>query len=90
MADPWSDTKKTRSDCADNAALVTPNDSTDLATIATALLVGGSGALKITTAGGSTLTLPATVVTAAGGFLPIRVARVWSTGTTATDILALW
>ena len=74
---------------AENLAAVTPNDSTDLAFSSRALLVGGSGTLRVTTVGGQTVTLPATVVTA-GVQLSLRVKRVHSTGTTATDIYAVW
>lgn len=77
------------SDPASHAALVTPNDAADLPGGAACLLVGTSGALKVTTAGGETLTLPAEAVVA-GAVLPLRVVRVWSTGTTADDVVALW
>lgn len=70
-------------------ALVTPNDSTDLVKASRGLLIGGSGTLKVTTVGGETITIPATCVPA-GGVLPLRVARVWATGTTATDIHSIW
>lgn len=80
-----------------NAAAVTPSDSTDLtlsgATITAgtnngpALYIGGAGDVKVTMYGGQTVTF---VGVPAGSFLPIQVKRVWSTGTTATSILALW
>lgn len=72
---------------ADNAALVTPSDSADLSSPAQALFVGGAGNIKVTTQGGQTLLL--TGVTA-GSVLPLRVTRVWSATTTATNIAALW
>jgi hypothetical protein len=69
---------------------VTPSDTDDLSAsgIPAGLLVGGTaGALKVTTAAGTTLVIPSAVLTtviANGGWLPIRVTRVWSTGTTGT------
>lgn len=69
-----------------NAAVVTPNDSTDLTTSTRALYVGGTGAIKVDMVGGETVTFEASAV----GFMPIRVKRVYSTGTTATNILAIW
>ena len=68
-------------------AAVTPNDSTDLPDgIANALYVGGAGNVTLITKGGDT-ELWAGVP--AGGYIITRVARVKSTGTTATNILAL-
>ncbi len=68
------------------AAAVTPSDSTDLAEDARFLYVGVAGHVKVTTAGGSTVTFSNVPV----GFFPVRVTRVWSTGTTATGILSCW
>lgn len=73
---------------ATNAVAVTPSDSTDLTNSdkVVALLVGTAGALKVTTADGDDVTfgnVPA-------GVLPLRVKRVWSTGTAATNIAALY
>jgi hypothetical protein len=74
-------------DPGSNAAAVTPNDSTDLTYTTRALFVGGAGNIAVTMAGGQSVTF--TGVTA-GALLPIRVTRVLSTGTTATNIMALW
>ena len=69
------------------AAAVTPNDSADLANVSRALYIGGSGDIKVTTSGGDTVTLVGVV---AGSVIPLRVARVFATDTTASDIVALW
>ncbi len=71
---------------AANLAEVTPNDSADLAVVARAISVGTSGTVQVTTVGGDTGAL----YIAAGVPFPVRVRRVWATGTTATDIVALW
>lgn len=68
-------------------AAVTPNDSTNLTNETRALYVGTAGNVKITTVGGDAVTLPNL---AAGVWHPIRAARVWSTGTTASDVIAGW
>lgn len=65
---------------------VTPSDATVLTTTR-ALFVGGAGNLSVVTSAGTTLTL--TGVTA-GSIIPIRVTKVRATGTTATNIAALW
>lgn len=72
---------------AEHAAAVTPNDGADLATSARSLYIGGAGAVKVTTVGGEAVTFAAVPV---GTVLPVRAARVWSTGTTATNIIAIW
>lgn len=78
------------------AAAVTPNDSADIPSVSTqdgsgnngcVLYVGGAGNIKVTTAGGDTVTFNGLL---AGMFLPVQVLRVWSTDTTATNIIALW
>lgn len=72
-----------------HGAAVTPSDTVDLATYARALYIGGtgSGSLKVTTVGGSTITL---VGLTAGTLLPIRVKRVFAADTNVTGIVALW
>lgn len=66
------------------AAAVTPNDSTDLAELTLALYIGVAGTLKVTMMDGTVVTYGA--ITA--GRHPLRVKRVWSTGTSATSIVA--
>ena len=75
------------SDPADNAAAVTPNDSADLTNTARALYVGGTGNVKVDTAAGDTVTFSSVP---AGAILPVRVKRVYSTGTTATTIVSIF
>jgi hypothetical protein len=69
-----------------NASAVTPSDSTDLTDTSRGLYVGVSGDVKVTMAGGAAVTF---VGLAAGVIHPIRASRVWSTGTTATSIIAI-
>jgi hypothetical protein len=70
----------------DNAVEITPNDSTDLATVTRCIYVGQQGTLKVTMLGGGDVTFNC----GAHEFLEIRVVRVWSTGTSANDIVGLW
>ena len=77
------------------AAAVTPSDSANIPSLASAttvnngcvLYVGVAGDLKVKTAGGDDVTFTAVP---AGTFLPVQVVRVFATGTAATNILALW
>jgi hypothetical protein len=51
------------------------------------LYVGGTGNVKVDTAGGETgITFNAVPV----GFLDLHVTRIYKTGTTATNLVALW
>lgn len=63
---------------------ITPSDSTDLPDALRMLIVGVGGDVKITDTRGEigTFTLEA-------GNYPVRVARVWSTGTTATGLVGV-
>lgn len=73
-------------DPVDHAFGITPNDGTDLTTWALALYVGAAGNVKVDTWGGETVTFANAPV----GVLPVRVRRVWSTGTTATSLVGLY
>lgn len=68
-----------------HAAAVSPDDSNDLSHVTRALMIGVAGDLKVTTAGGETVTL-----SVPAGELRIRAVRVFSTGTTASNITAMW
>lgn len=72
---------------AQHAAAVTPSDSTDLTTSARSLYIGVSGDVTLDTVGGETTIL---FKAAPVGILPVRAQRVRATGTTATNIVALW
>ena len=75
------------------SAAVVPSDSTDIPAVTggtnngCVLYVGGFGDLKVDTVGGDTITF---VGVNGGTFFPVQIMRVWATGTTATDIVALW
>lgn len=64
----------------------TPNDGADLPNDTRGLIVGVAGNIKITDDTGATDTfaLPA------GGPYPVRIRRVWATGTTATDLVGIY
>jgi len=70
---------------ASNAAAVTPSDTNDLAFASKRLWIGGTGAVKVNTVGGSTVTYTGVP---AGAYLNVRASRVFATGTTATNIIA--
>lgn len=80
---------------AATAVAVTPHDTNDLADVAVgsdtvsvtaALYIGTAGALKVITGQGDTVTFG----NVEAGILPLQVTRVFSTGTAATNIVALY
>jgi hypothetical protein len=72
---------------ASNAFAVTPADGSNLTHAARALFVGGAGNIKVDTLGGDTVTFTGVV---AGSILPVRILKVYSTDTTATNIVAVY
>lgn len=66
------------------AAAVTPSDSADLGETTLSIYVGHAGAAKLTMFDGSVVTYPHLAI----GRHPLRVKRVWATGTVASDIVA--
>ena len=72
---------------ANRAVAITASDSDELDNVTRAIYVGSTGDLKVVTLGGDTIvfkSLPA------GALLPVRAKQVLSTGTTASDLVALW
>lgn len=72
---------------ASNFAPITPNDSTDLTFVTRTIYVGTGGNVAVVGPTGATAVFKNVF---AGASLPIRVSRVLATGTTATDLVALW
>ena len=68
------------------AAEITPDDDADIATVSRALWIGTAGDLTVTMRQGQQVTFANLTV----GWHPLRVSRVWATGTTASDIVACW
>ena len=72
---------------AETALNVTPSDLNDLSIGFTrGIYIGGTGSLRVMMLDGGIATFPRIV---AGSILPLCVKRVLSTGTTATNIIAL-
>ena len=72
-----------------HAINVTPSDTADLPSTSDYLSFTNSGTqtIQITTLGGETLTITGL---ATNVLHPVRAKRVWSTGTTVTNIVAYW
>lgn len=87
MADAIFNHANTLDGPAWNAASVTAADANLPRLPTTGIWVGGTGNLTVQMAGGGTVAFNSVP---AGTYLPIRVDRVNSTGTTATAIVALY
>lgn len=86
MSDKYSKNINERVDSpAWDALAVTPHDTTKLATYSKALYVGTAGNVAVLTLDGNTVTF---TNVQDGQILPIRVQRVNSTNTTASNIVA--
>lgn len=64
---------------------ITPSDTADLSHVTVALNVATTGRVRVTTLDGDTTDISI----APGVAFPLRVSRVWETGTTATGIRGL-
>ena len=87
MPDEWKKMTGGLESQARHAAAVTPDDGADLEPHARGLYVGAAGDVSVTTIGGDSVTFQGVP---AGAVLPVLVARVSATGTTASGIVALW
>lgn len=85
MSDPFANRSRSPADPAVTLFAITPNDSADLAQPTTALNVDTPGTVRVTTVDGT----EGTLTIHPGHAFPVRVARVWATGTTATGITGL-
>jgi hypothetical protein len=69
-----------------SAVAITPHDTNELSVIPRALWIGVSGDVKVTLRGDTTAVVFKSVPV---GWLEVRPKLVWSTGTTATNILGV-
>jgi hypothetical protein len=78
---------------AGRAASVTPSDTANIPSVSggtnngCVLYVGSAGNLRVQTVGGDDVTFN-NINT--GAFIPVQIVKVYATGTTASNILALW
>ena len=68
------------------AEAVTVSDTADLAS-PSVVYVGATGNVKVNTAQGDTVTFSNVP---SGGIIPVQVTRVWSNGTTATNMVRIY
>jgi hypothetical protein len=85
MPDAFSSHSRSPSGPATSVFSIAPDDAADLAQVTIALNAATPGTVRVTTADGSVGDL----MIAAGEVIPLRVRRVWATGTTATGLRGL-
>ena len=85
--DKFSDYPTSLTAPARDALAVVPSDMNDLGALPRAIYVGQTGDISGRLAGGQTVVFRNVQ---AGTVLPVRLARIAVTGTTAADIVALW
>lgn len=88
MADPFANhPPDNMSAPARSAVAITPSDVTDLTDVCRGVYVGGPGNIAAVMLTGEVVTFVGAV---AGSVIPVRVKRVNSTNTTATNLVALY
>jgi hypothetical protein len=70
-----------------NAAAVTPHDTNELGYVTRAIYVGATGDVKVAMQDSGEVTF---LDVPTGAVLPVRVKKVFATGTNATNLIALW
>ena len=85
MSDQFANRQSGLDSPASDLHPITPDDGADLAVWTRAITATNPGTIRVTAIGGTV----ATLYLAAGPVLPVRVRRVWATGTTATGIVGL-
>lgn len=86
MSDPFQSFSKSLTTPPTGGSAVAPSDANDLPVPTRALNVAGAGFVRVTLLDGDVVTLSV----AAGVLFPLRAVRIWATGTTAADIVALY
>lgn len=72
---------------ARDGATLTPSDSAPIAVMTRAVYVGTGGDLRVEMAGGQELTF---ANVQGGTFLPLRITRLFQTGTNAGGVVGIW
>lgn len=74
---------------ASHVSLITPSDTTDLTQSLRGIAFSAAGTLKVKTQDGTVVTIPSGTL-APGIIHPIRIKRVYATGTTVTNIIGVY
>ena len=86
MEDPFKNQAPSLTAPASHGEAITPSDTAGLSTPTRAIYIGSGGDLAVEMLGGQMLTFRSMQ---GGVFYPLRVVKVFATGTTATDIVGI-
>lgn len=86
MGDLFSKFRSHLESPAEDAFVITPSDSNELATATRSLYVGGAGNIRLKTVEGTVVTFQGAV---AGSVLPVRAKHIYDSDTTATNLVGL-
>lgn len=86
MPDRFANVQASLSGPASSGFTVTPHDTTDLPEPTRAVYVGSGGDLTVRMLTGETLVFSAVLP---GSLLPVRVTRIFATGTSAANLVGL-
>jgi hypothetical protein len=87
MTDRFANTQSSLSSPASGGTAVQPSDEAPLPETSRALYIGLGGTLRVRMLSGESLDF---IGVATGALLPIRVSQVFTTGTSARNIVALF
>lgn len=85
MEDPFTDFQSGLNSPATKLYPIAPDDNADLVIAVRGLTVASTGMVRVTTVDNT----EASIFVVAGAPFPVRVRRVWATGTDATGIVGL-
>lgn len=89
MSNNYDDDRAGLESPAAHAYLITPNNDVDVAEYTRGIAFATEGTLKVEMFGGDIVEIPSGVL-APGMIHPLRVKRVYATGTSVTNILGVW
>lgn len=87
MKDTFNKHSRSLTSPPESAAEIIPDDQSLLQNATRAIHIGGAGDLRVQMLGGQVVTLAGLP---GGMMIPLRVRKVFATGTTATAIVGLW
>jgi hypothetical protein len=87
MTDTFSKHSRSLTSPPEEAASLVPDDAVPLGHVTRAVYVGTGGDLRVRMLKGGVVTLAAVP---GGALIPLRVAQIYATGTTASDLVGLW
>lgn len=87
MPDTYDSIATTLTSPAIDGQAVTPSNTSDLPHVSRAIYIGASGDIAVELVSGASVTFKSVP---AGAMMPLRARKILSTGTTGSEIVALW